>query len=759
MIFARRQTCPNCGTENSASANYCKQCNTPLGAGTRQCGTCGKTNPANSVYCQECGRPMAESEAPEIIENRWRTSEKEFAVRIDTSDLPGLLKKGIIVEAGTNAMMLENGANIGVMPPGSYLLDSFWQKFGNLFRSGMPKTLTALLVKITPTDLDFPLEGLFSKDPLRVNMLIKLQVEVQEPGKFLVNMLRGRERMNVETLREHLHPEVQAVADRWVRTHTVEQLSEDFSLRPKFELALEEALRQSFSQAGLRFLQVRALEINLEILDLVNGKKNDYALQVTEMEADLQGKKSLLAVKNELDLLGLAEETAKFELEERKIDLLQRMRQAVNSDKMNEVRSETDLKNFLKEVDRAEILDEKEYAELMQTWQEEAKDHDIARGFLVIKLEKEWKFLIDKLDIEQNYQRKRLQSERDYQHGILGKEEAYQLAIKDRQQLELDLEVLTRTRDHDLQETRKIVLAGFDLEKEKSRHDLERQKLTLEQQKLVEEQKLLEADTGFKISERNTEFALRILANKKQIERLDEEERRRISREDELQRKKADFEQEIKRFENEERRRISEQEHEIRKLQTIATFSAEQLIATSQADQARILADLKKAEALKTMTDEQILAMAAERNPEVARAFQERYRAIATDEALVKEKELYERLFGEQKGFLETIQNLSDKRVDDLERQSQRAQDVQKHAMDALASTAKSFADSKSTPTIILGDGVARTVYPDGTQHTSGESPANSKPATEKTCVSCGRTIDATFRNCPHCGHKFADLA
>ena len=774
MIFARKQTCPKCGTENSATANYCKQCNTPLGNGTRECGVCGRMNPANAVYCQECGRPMEESEAPELIHNRWRTSEKEFAVRVETEDLPGLLKKGIIVEPGTNAMMLENGANIGVMPPGSYVLDSFWQRFGNLFRSGMPKTFTALLVKITPTDLDYQLNGIFSKDPLKVSMMIKLQVEVQEPGNFLVNMLRGRERLNVETLRLHLEPEVKAVADRWVRTHTVKELAEDFTLGPKLELAMEEALRQSFSQAGLRFLQVRALDMTLEVQDRVNNKIYEYALQVPEKEAELQGKRSLLAVDTELDLHELAKETAKFELEERKLELLQRMRRSVNSDVMDEVRTETDLKNFLKSMDRAEILDEKEYAELMRTWREEAEDYDKARAFLVEKIKMETEFLeaklkteqeyeLERIKIEEDYQTARLQSERDHQRGILDKEEADQLAIKNRQQLELDLEVLTRTRDHELQERRKNALAGFELDKERAKHNLDLQRLTLDQQKLVQEQRLLEADTGFKITERSTEFALRILGNNNAIDRLHDEETRRIAREDDLQRQKAKFDEEMQRFENQERARISERDYHIRRLETIATFSTEQLIAsdTTTKDQAEILASLKKTEALKSMTDEQILAMAAENSPEVARAIHDRYLAISVskDDALANERALYDRLLGDRADFLKTIGELSDKRVDDLERQTERAQDVQKHAMDALSSTAKSFAENKASPTIILGDGVSRTVYADGSMQSALDAPGkDKKPANEKICVSCGRSIDAAVKYCPHCGHNFPDI-
>ena len=108
MFFNREQPCPNCGTQNPRDAKFCKQCNTPLGGGKRTCGVCGTVNPSDARFCQECGRPMDEAETPQIVNDRWATTEQDFAVRVETNDLPGLLKKGINVEAGTNAMLLEN---------------------------------------------------------------------------------------------------------------------------------------------------------------------------------------------------------------------------------------------------------------------------------------------------------------------------------------------------------------------------------------------------------------------------------------------------------------------------------------------------------------------------------------------------------------------------------------------------------------------------------------------------------------------------
>ena len=744
MFFNREQPCPNCGTQNPRDAKFCKQCNTPLGGGKRTCGVCGTANPSDARFCQECGRPMDEAETPQIVNDRWATTEQDFAVRVETNDLPGLLKKGINVEAGTNAMLLENGANVGVVPPGSYLLDSFSQRFGNFFRSGMPKSLTALLVKVVPTDLVFDFQGLFTKDPLSVGVSVTLQVEVEEPGKFLVNMLRGRERMSVQTLQAYLEPEIEAVANRWLRTHTIDELTDDFSLAAKFELALEEALRQSFSQSGLRFLQVRALKVNFEVLDRINNKKSEYALLVSEDEADLQGRTPLYAVRHELDLQELARQTASFEVEERKMALYQRMRLAVNSDKMDEVRTDADLRKFFDDMHWQEILDEKEREEILLAWKEEKEDRDRARKLLNAKLDGEVAFEINRIESELIHQKKLTDLSNRNDLSKAEKEHELQMEIRD--------------HDYAIAEARKIANAIFDLEKEKSRHLVEQQRLHLEQQTLVQEQRSLEANNTLTIAKDATDLALQILANKKALDRLDEEENRRIAREDELTRAQAEFDKRMQIREFDLREADAQRAHEIYKMETMATMTAEQLIALSPTEQGQILMELKRTEAMQSMSEEQILALAAQNSPEVAKAFQERYREMAssTVEALQRERALYEERIKDQKDFLNEIQNLSEDRVKDIQDANRETRDLQKHALDSLSDTAKAFANNKaSTPTIIFGEGGSRTVYSDGTQSQPEKKPADN----EKTCVGCGRKIDISFKNCPHCGHKFADMA
>jgi RNA polymerase subunit RPABC4/transcription elongation factor Spt4 len=699
-----------------------------LAGGEKRCGACGTMNPGDAIYCKECAQPLAQSEAAKVHQYRWVTGENDFAARIQTDDLPGLLTKGVYVEAGTNAVLLENGASRGVVPAGAYTMTSFSDKFKDFFTAGLPKQLTILLVKVTPTDMEFHLGGIFTKDPLKVGMTVRLQVEVAEPAKFLVNVLKGRERYSVEELRQYLYPEVVAVADAWVRSHSAQELAEDLSLKARFELALEEALKQTFAQSGLKFLQVRTVEMNLEALDHIKGIRSKYALQISETEAEAGGKKRLVDAQRELDLIALAEETAKVEDEERKAALYERMRQTVMSDKMNEIRSEAEFKGFLREMDQQELLNEKEKEDLLRTWREDSEDHQIARAYLLAKLE-----------LEQAHE--------------LRIAELKARADLEATQLDVEIELENKRLDFELAKRGKIYAEEVRLERQRLEIQAEKAKAELELQRLQVQQKQLERQAERTEDEEDAMMGMRILNQMKEIRRLDEEERRRIARDDELAREKAKMEIEVKRFELEERRRAAEHQFELDRIKQIATLSAEQLVSISPVEQGKVIVELQRTKALKDMSEEQILALAAEKSPEVARAFQERYRAMAEGTASEREKELYERLLGEQKGMLDLMQTEADKRVKDVNEANIRAQDTARHAMDNMADTAKAFAQgSGNQPVIVVGgqgQGGTQVIHPSG-----GVTNASQNMGT-KTCVKCGRAVDADVKHCPYCGNKF----
>lgn len=731
-MFGNRQTCPQCGEKISKGANFCGKCGFAFAGGALRCGACGAENRGDASFCKECGQPLSASAAPVMRNHRWARSEEDFAVRIDADDVTGFLKHGLIIDPGTNALLVDKGAVVGTVAPGEYTLDSFGGRLKELFAGRIPESLTALLVEVTPTEFDFNLGGIFTSDPLRIGATVRLQAEVVHPGKFLVNMLKGRERISKEALRQHLYPEVVQVVERWVRQHTLQELADDFKLKDRLELLLDETLKTTMAQNGLSFLNVRVLELNMEQLERilddqarVNETRRLYALQVTAAEAEAEGRKHIAEAQRELDLVKLAEETRTVEMDEKRVALHQRMRAAVMSDRMNEITSEAEFEQFLHDMDYDKLLREKEREELLRTWKEDADDHQMARAHLLAKLEVEQAYEVRAIEL-------RLSGE--YNETKLNQE----------------ISLTRKKADFEWEMKRKNVEEELWLEREKIRIDDERKRLAIEQKRLSRQQE-------FQDDMAEAEGGIRLLALMKANRRLDEEERRRIQREDELEILKAKQTLALERMEAEERLRVGERQFELDRLERLGQLGAEALIAASGAEQGRILADLKKTEALQGMSEEQILAAAAKDSPEVARALQEKFRAVAAGQTSKEIAEMYERMLAERDTSLEQLRQESEKRVQDVseawDKSSARSQETAERALDRVADTAQAFAKGQSgAPVIVTGSGAS------GPQviSTSGApvSPAGSTQK-QKDCPNCALPVAATAKFCDHCGHKF----
>jgi ribosomal protein L40E len=732
-LFSQKCPNPECGREVTRQAQYCPYCGQPLKSGVVVCGKCRAENPADARFCHACGELLSESAAPAIHQQVWRRSAEDFAARVEVEDLNGLLKKGLQIDPGCNALLVHQGKAVATVAPGAYTLETIPQHVTNWLRSlvgGVPQRLTALLVEVTPTELEFYLGGSYTKDDLPLGIKLRLQVEVGDPGRFLVNLLKAQQRYSKEQLRQYLYPEIVQILDRWLRTHTLEELTTDYALRQKIELDLEESLRQTFAQSGLKFLMARTVELNLEPYDHIRGVRGKYALQIAEFQADAQGKRALyevesgaeidleqarlkasqrlLELKKQIDLLELAEETRKVEQEEKKADLYARLMAAIQQNQMAEVRSQAEFEAFLDQIDRQKLLREKERAELLRTWQEDGEDHELARRHLLARLE---------IERQSELKLAALKLERDLAE----------------QKLDAEIELARKTAEFKWSMERRQVQEELENERARAEIELQRTRVQIEIEALQRQSEREDALLG-----------IELLAKMKELQRLDEEQKRRIEREDFLARQRATMELEIQRFELQERARQAEREHELARIRELSQVSVEHLIVLSPPEQAQVLAELRRTETLKGMSEEQILALAAERSPEVARAFQEKYRALANREADLRERELYERLLGENKETLRQLQIEADK-------SAQRIQEMANHALDRMAETAQAYAKSSTqTPPIIITAGSSPpSVYP------PSSAISESKTAEMKVCLKCGRYSEAQARFCVYCGKPF----
>lgn len=693
------------GHSNSPQASFCTQCGEPLSGGETVCGVCGTKNRGDARFCKECGRPLDANAAPELRGNHWSRREGDFAARVDATDLRGLLRRGIIVEAGTNAMLVDGGAIRGTLGPGAHTLDSLEKRFFDWLETGVGSQVSALLVDVTPTDLIFSGGRIFTKDPIQIGARIRLQVQVEDPVRFLLNVLGGRERFTRLDLEGYLYPEVAQVLENWIGKHSVLELAGDLSLREQMELALEEALKDIFRQSGLKFLNTRAVELNLEHLDRIKGIRSKYALQISEAEAENEGRKHALEALRAGKLQEWAEEAAKVEDQERRAELYARMRQSVTSGKMDEVRSEAEFDAFLDGIDRQKLLRGKERAELLKTWKEESEDKERARAHMIARLELETGYELRAADL-------RLRTD-------LSEKELEAELRMERMRVNKQYEIDAARQDYDLERRRKE--AVFELQQAEAR---------LQVDKLTE-------DAHRAASAADMELGLKGLKGVKQV-RLEAEREQW-----ELEQKKLDFQwqQRQKEMEVEIQRERIRMEHELNRLDKLGQLGVEALIAASPAEQGRILADLKMNESFKSMNEEQILALAARDSPDVARALAEKYKAIAEGKSSEREREMYEKLLAEKEGRERAT-------IEAWDKSSLRAKETTERALDKMAEVAQAFAKGQGgTPVIITGGtGVGRPIVAGGAVPAVGET---------KTCPNCGRSILAEAQFCEHCGRKF----
>lgn len=712
--------CSSCGHDNPTQTSFCAQCGTPMGGREIICGACNTRNRSDSHYCKECGWELSAAHAaPEIRDQRWSRREGDFAVRIEADDLPGLLRRGIAIQVGTNAMLIEDGADRGMLGPGNHTLDSLDDRLLNWISLRHTKKVSILLVDVNPAELEFNLGGIFTKDPIRIGMSVRIQAQVEQPARFLIQMLANRERYSLEDLRMYLYPEVANTAENWVSQHNAQELGEDLRLKEKLELTLEEALRPTLARLGLRFISLRTFDINLEHLDRIKGIRSSYALQVTESEAEVQGKQRLVDIMKQLNLQKLAEETAKVEDEERHAELYQRMRQAIMAGRMDDVRSEAEFNAFLNDIDRQKLLREKERTDLLGTWKEESDDRERARSHVLAKLYVEREYELRAIDFQQrtDFSEKELEAELRMERMRAGK------------QFEID----AAKSDYEL--NRRRSLAEFE-----SRAAEEKLRFDEMEQKSRRTSNAEDADEKIRQFDKEIDIGLKGLRGIKQV-RLESERGQW-----ELEQQKTEFQwsQRQKELEIEMQRERIRMDLELNRLDKLGELGIEALIAASPVEQGKILADLKKTESLRGMTEEQILAAAAKDSPDVAHALAEKYKAIAEGKSGEMQREMYEKLLVEK----ETRERAS---IDAWDKASSRAKETTERALDRMAETAQAFARGQSgTPVVITDLSGVRSAS------STGGPPTGTNPRDgSKNCPKCGRFVQVDAHFCLYCGNKF----
>lgn len=695
--------CNTCGTEARQGSRFCSSCGKPFAATRVRCPSCGKDTVPGAV-CDQCGKSLEGEEnkaGTAIDDHRWARAATDFAARVSVEDVPGFFRKELIVEGGTKALLMIDGAFAGELAPGRYDLVAAARSVPLI---GRARSATAVLVEEGDVLLRFDFQDVPTSDPLRIGVSCEVRLKIQDLALYFRNFMKGNRRSTLGDLRLHLLPEIRNALFETIRERSTRDLSSDLSLKKQIEVRLESHLRTTLERIGLILFQVRTFDYFHERWDERARRQERFFLLISEKEAENQNRKRLFSVIQEGWVQYAVEEGGRIDNYVERARLYERLARAENTARMDQFKSRDDWEAFKHEMDQKGLLRKEEWEQFVEAYEAEREDRASAR-----KHARE----LAQVRIDEEFHKGRIAAETSVRKAdLLGSHELKELALrkeKELKEIEVELTALVNAsaRQEDL-EKEIFVLdvqlrhAKNDAEIESIRLDLKRKKMDLGLYGLERVKAIKHADQRFAVL---------------------------------LDLEKKEGEARIRILEMEATARVENQ-----RLEALAKVGTEVLVHTADTpEKAKLLAMLKRTEVFKGMSEEQITAATAAESAPVAEALKELFKSKGL--AATEVKEVLERLLKEKDDRVKDANESAEQRVGDMKEMTDKAFSFGKEVLNRPPQA--------PVPPVIVASGGGGYVAP-----AQGFSPQQ----TEKACPKCGMhsRIDARF--CAGCSYEYPGM-
>ena len=536
---------------------------------------------------------MAATQTQTGKNHRWSAPADVFArsVSLEDSDVSrGILTDSIVIEPGTRACAMVEGRFLGEIPAGEFTFRDFRDKL-QFWRKGQA---TFLLTRSDVVRLPVNCTGFVSADDVPIDVRIDVGVQIDDPVLFMNNLMGPRKEYPVHELAERLTPAVKQEA--WVSTARlkVDELRGP-AIAAKVAQQVVDAIAPAFRRYGLKVFSVEGM------LMQPTGMEKHWD-KVKENNIELAGER--LANKRMGDDVGILSE---------RIALREKLRDIAISDKFDEARSEEEIKGLIAQVDKARLLRKEEMDQLAEGFEQRKDDREALR-----------RYIVEVLDVNRQQEIDQLRLQVGHSLEVANKKNELELAeatnsvenLQWRNEIAREIELAEKHRE----ERKKDLAAKWERirEAQRQRQDGSWERLLHEQR-----EEAIRADLAVKEAERQRRVGLLAAEAAAQIEAqkiIAERQRREFELEMGGRESDAQFDR-LKRvqdmnFDGHARQvqldadlkgqaESRSHSHEIEKLKTMGTLSAEALIAGSNADNAKVLAELKMQEA-RSQADVQI---------------------------------------------------------------------------------------------------------------------------------------------------------
>ncbi len=269
---------------------------------------------AEANYCWNCKGALHPESRQALASGVWQREPGCFARRIEVAEVRRLLEKGLHIEIGTVALLVEGGKIKAVLGPGRHTLETLGRKLVGLFATPAPQTV--ILAEAGDVVLPLRFSGLRTKEELAVEGYTEVCFRfVPERGEaFLANVLKGQGQLSYEGLADWMRQEIRGAVADLAQSATIEALVKDPQRRLRIEDSLRQALAAALERGGVEIVRVASVEFT--------------GAQYEEIRARAAG----------------------VEVKRREIEFQQRMRELTAGEEMDRLKSESELEEYVRQL-------------------------------------------------------------------------------------------------------------------------------------------------------------------------------------------------------------------------------------------------------------------------------------------------------------------------------------------------------------------------------------------------------------------------
>ena len=353
---------PRCGHSVKKTAQTCSKCGAPAPGGWWRCPACGKWVGNDSKFCPYCNAPLYPDERSAIAGGIWQKTPEIFAQRFEVESISKVTDKGLQVQEGTSAILLDAGAVKDVLDAGRYNLESLARKI-NWFNNPPPRSV--VLLDSGEVALPIAFDNVMTKAYETVKfygeVIVRFVGGKEAAANFVSNVLKDKRSLTFSDIVDRLDPLFRLAVQDVCSQYTLDELAFDAERRVKLRDTITRALEDDLRATGLDVVRVSAGEFTnpehekklRELAEQEKQKQLDELEQRRDIdEHEREKRRKELELLNASDSLEIRRQQAEFEVERRAFEAAQTLGRYKDEQSLRRAKAALDDEYNIKEIER-----------------------------------------------------------------------------------------------------------------------------------------------------------------------------------------------------------------------------------------------------------------------------------------------------------------------------------------------------------------------------------------------------------------------